>query len=247
MAYFRTLCGLSCVFILLKSVLSSTELEVKKPGLVWKNPHVPKVVPGTKEWARLEGLSEKLIVSDMPKSETSRLGPKELVAALFGYPMLPVIGAQTDVRTAFDMLHGNSNVFKELLSRQEAGEIITAWLEDNYTDQSNMGPIFVFYGLLRDQRFLRLFNDDCLSRICNVCLMQIREAKRLTSQIDAADGGRCLAIVTILHQRKLVLAHGKRKLTEADLPIDWAEHEREGVYLGKKGLEAIVSYACGLK
>lgn len=86
------------------------------------------VLPGDPEWEQLGSVENKIRACSIDEDVLSNLSDEELVQAVLDYPFVIDIFATNDHYIAVQSIRRNSDAFQELLSRDNAKNILLDWI-----------------------------------------------------------------------------------------------------------------------
>jgi hypothetical protein len=98
-----------------------------------------KITPDDPEWANLSSKQEMLDATRIPNDILKRMTTEEVVSAVLEYPLVINIYAYDSYEAGLKALAKDSDAFRELLTRADAGDALLAKLQVNKTfsnDQS---------------------------------------------------------------------------------------------------------------
>lgn len=97
-------------------------VEASEPESVYR------VLPGDPEWEQLGSVEEKIRACSVDEEVLRNLTDEELVQAVLDYPFLIDLFLADDPEVAVQSLRRNSDALKELLSRENAKDILMSWV-----------------------------------------------------------------------------------------------------------------------
>lgn len=120
------------------------------------------ILPGDPEWEQLGSVESKIQACSIDDEVLRNLSDEELMQAVLDYPFIIDLFVANDYETAVQSVRQNSDAFQELLSRENAKDILLDWIEGRNT--YDMRTLAVDDELQRDEVMILLMYTNELQQ-----------------------------------------------------------------------------------